>query len=182
MFLPEGTEEQLAWFDELCGKSTSPSKAAELMREQGKADFSDIPAKVGVPTLVMHCRDDQVVPFSEGIDIARGIDGAEFLQLESNNHILLEDEPAWERFKEAVLEFTDRPVDGEDPVFASLSGREHEVLAKVAEGLSNAEISAALFISEKTVKNHITKIFEKLDVKTRSQAIVLARDKSFRAG
>ena len=181
MFLPEGSEEQLAWFDELCGKSTSPAKAAELMREQGQADFSEVPARVRVPTLVMHCRDDKVVPFSEGMDIASGIEGAEFLQLDSKNHILLEGEPEWERFREAVLEFTGRPAGSEDPSFAPLSDREREVFSKVAEGLSNAEISSALFISEKTVKNHITNIFGKLGVKTRSQAIVLARDKSFRA-
>ncbi len=181
MFLPEGSEEQLAWFDELCGKSTSAAKAAELMREQGQADFSNLPTNVRVPTLVMHCRDDKVIPFSEGMDIAAGIAGAEFLQLDSKNHILLEAEPAWDRFKETVLEFTGRPAAGEDPVFASLSEREREVFGKVAEGLSNPEISSALFISEKTVKNHITKIFEKLEVKTRSQAIVLARDKIFRA-
>ena len=180
MFVPGGSEEQLAWFDELCAKSTSPSKAAELMRVQGQADFSAVPAGIRVPTLVMHCRDDKVIPFTEGMDIAAGIEGAEFLQLDSKNHILLDGEPAWDRFKSAVLEFTGRPASGEDPVFASLSGREREVFAKVAEGLSNPEISSALFISEKTVKNHITSIFEKLEVRNRSQAIVLARDRSFR--
>ncbi len=53
-------------------------------------------------------------------------------------------------------------------MFSSLSGREHEVYAKLAVGLSNMEIAKLLFISEKIVKNHITSIFEKLEVKTRS--------------
>ena len=182
MFLPDGTEEQLGWFDRLCGNSTSPEVAARMMRIQGQADFSDLPARVSVPTLVLHCRDDQVIPFSQGVDIASGIGDSEFVQLDSRNHILLRDEPAWDRFKEAVLEFTGRlgDGDGEDAVFSRLSQREREVFAKLAEGLSNPEISSALFISEKTVKNHITRIFEKLDVRTRSQAIVMARDKGFR--
>ena len=182
MFLPDGTEEQLRWFDELCIKSTSPDVAARMMKIQGGADFSALPREVNVPTLVLHSREDGVVPFSQGMDIAAGIEGSEFVQLDSRNHILLQDEPAWERFREAVLGFTGRPADAEDPVFGTLSNRERDVLAKVTEGLANPEIAARLFISEKTVKNHITKIFEKLGVTTRSQAIVLARDKGFRGG
>lgn len=179
MFLPDGTEEQLRWFDELCIKSTSPGTAARMMEIQGQADFSNLPQKVNVPTLVLHSRDDAVVPFSQGMDVAAGIAASEFVQLDSRNHILLEDEPAWDRFREAVLEFTGGPADAEDPVFATLSGREREVLAKMTEGLANPDIAERLFISEKTVKNHITKIFEKLGVTTRSQAIVMARDKGF---
>lgn len=179
MFLPDGSDEQLQWFDDLCARTTSPEIAYRLMAEQAEADFTDVPANVKVPTLVLHARDDRVVPFSEGVDIATAIDSSEFVQLDSSNHILMEDEPAWDRFKAAVLEFTGRSSGGEDPVFETLSDRERQVLAKVTEGLGNTEIAATLFISEKTVKNHITRIFDKLNVSTRSQAIVLARDKGF---
>jgi pimeloyl-ACP methyl ester carboxylesterase/DNA-binding CsgD family transcriptional regulator len=182
MFVPDASDEQLQWFDDLCGRSTTPEIAAQLMVEQSQADFTALPEKIEVPTLVMHARDDSVIPFSEGMDIASGIKSSEFVQLETRNHILLDDEPAWDRFKQAFLEFTGTPDGEEEPVFQTLSGREREVLAKVTEGLSNPDIAAALFISEKTVKNHITKIFEKLDVKTRSQAIVMARDRGFRGG
>ena len=150
------------------------------MSEQSGADFSDLPGKVNVPTLVMHCRDDQAVPFSQGVDIASGIAGAEFVQIESRNHILLEDEPGWEKFKGLVLEFTGNRGGEEDRQFALLSDRERQVLARIAAGDSNAEISDRLFISEKTVKNHITNIFGKLDVANRSQAIVKARDGGFK--
>ena len=182
MFLPDGTEEQLAWFDEACAKSTSPKLAARLMGEQGSADYSDIPANVNVPTLVMHSRDDGVIPFSQGTEIAAGIRDAEFVQLESRNHILLPGEPAWEAFKSAVLEFTGVKAIAEDAVFQTLSNREREILTQIAKGIDNAEISERLFISEKTVKNHITKIFEKLSVSNRSQAIVRARDSGFQSG
>jgi DNA-binding CsgD family transcriptional regulator/pimeloyl-ACP methyl ester carboxylesterase len=179
MFMPDGTEEQLAWFDEMCAKSTTPELAARIMGEQGNADFSEVPEKVNVPTLVMHCVDDSVVPCSEGIEIASRISSAEYVQLDSRNHILLDDEPAWETFKSVFLDFTERTSAGEEAVFASLSDRERDVLEKIAEGHSNAEISERLFISEKTVKNHITNIFEKLGVTNRSQAIVKARDGHF---
>jgi DNA-binding NarL/FixJ family response regulator len=102
------------------------------------------------------------------------------VELDSANHILLETEPAWERFKEEVLAFTGVPVTGsepEDPAFDVLSVREREILTRIAQGRTNDEIARQLFISEKTVRNHITRIFEKLDVHSRAQAIVLARDK-----
>lgn len=59
-----------------------------------------------------------------------------------------------------------------------LSRREAEVMDLVADGLSNGEVAARLFISEKTVKNHVNSLFAKLGVTTRSQAIVrwLQRD------
>ena len=179
MFLPDGTEEQLAWFDEVCARSTSPALAARLMGEQSHADFSAMPEEVEVPTLVMHCRDDGVVPFSQGAEIAAGIRNAEFVQLESRNHILLSDEPSWETFKSVTLEFTGTKAAAEDALFVTLTNREREVLAQITAGFSNSEISERLFISEKTVKNHITNIFEKLGVSNRSQAIVRARDGGF---
>ena len=60
--------------------------------------------------------------------------------------------------------------------FAELTARELEILRLVARGLSNAEIAQRVFISEKTVRNHLTSIFDKLDVDSRAKAIVLARD------
>ena len=179
MFLPDGTEDQLAWFDEVCARSTSAKMAARLMGEQGSADFTNVPGQVDVPTLVMHCVDDGVIPSSQGAMIAAGIRNAEYVQLESRNHILLPDEPAWDTFKSVMLEFTGAETATTDALFATLSKREREVLAQITAGLNNSEISTRLFISEKTVKNHITNIFEKLGVSNRSQAIIKARDSGF---
>ncbi|ABZ83378.1 transcriptional regulator, luxr family, putative [Heliomicrobium modesticaldum Ice1] len=55
-----------------------------------------------------------------------------------------------------------------------LTEREKEVLGLIAQGSTNADIASALFISEKTVKNHITNIFRKLQVKDRTQAALYA--------
>lgn len=118
------------------------------------------------------------MPFEAGRRLAAEIPQAEFVPLDSRNHILLADEPGWARFKHAVLEFTGRPqTAAEDAVLASLSVRERQVLAAVISGQSNAQIGAALFVSEKTVRNSLTRIFEKLGVRTRTQAAVLARDR-----
>ena len=69
---------------------------------------------------------------------------------------------------------------GEDPAFAHLTAREREVLVLITQGLANADIGRNLSISEKTVRNHISNLFDKLGVWTRAQAIVFARDRGFR--
>ena len=179
-FLPNSTDEQLSWFDDLCIKTTAPKMAAQLLLARGQAEVRHLLAEVKVPCLVIHATDDRVVPFSDGQLLAAGIPGAQFVQVESSNHILLEHEPAWQRFKEAVLEFTGVGSSAEDAAFEGLSAREREILGKLLEGLTNAHIGKQLFISEKTVRNQLTKIFEKLGVRNRSQAIVFARDHGFR--
>jgi DNA-binding NarL/FixJ family response regulator len=62
-----------------------------------------------------------------------------------------------------------------------LSPRERTVLGLVAEGLSNAAIADSLSLSEKTVRNHVSNVFDKLGVWSRAQAIVFARDRRFRS-
>jgi DNA-binding NarL/FixJ family response regulator len=138
-----------------------------------------------VPTLVIHASRDDVSPASASRELAAGIPGAEFVQLESRNHVLLEEEPAWARFRDLVLEFTGRlraRQRGEAECFTALTGREREVLGALIAGSSNAQIAAGLAISDKTVRNMLTRIFDKLGVKSRAQAIVLARDGRFDAG
>jgi pimeloyl-ACP methyl ester carboxylesterase/DNA-binding CsgD family transcriptional regulator len=179
-FLPQGSEEQLQWFDELCARTVRPAMAGRLLRSRGQADAADLLGRVRVPTLVVHARGDQVAPISQGQELAAGIPGAEFVQVDSPNHILLEHEPAWQRFREAVLDFTGVKSRGEDRVFDGLAPREREILAKLVGGLTNTEIGKALFISEKTVRNQLTRIFDKLGVANRTQAIVFARDHGFR--
>ena len=56
----------------------------------------------------------------------------------------------------------------------SLTKREYEVLTLIAEGLNNKDIADKLFISEKTVKNHVSSIFKKLGVNDRIQAAIFA--------
>jgi DNA-binding NarL/FixJ family response regulator len=65
-----------------------------------------------------------------------------------------------------------------DESFPELSIREREILDLIADGVNNTAISEQLFLSPKTVRNHITNIFAKLHVADRAQAIVLARQRS----
>lgn len=180
-FIPEGTLEQLEWFNQLCRKTTTPGIAAELMERRAHVDVSDRLPLVQAPTLVLHARGDRVAPIDEGRRLASGIPGAEFIELDSQNHILLQGEPAWARFQAAVLDFVGLgAAPGEDAAFSALSVREREVLSLVTEGLGNAAIAERLALSEKTVRNHVSNVFDKLGVWTRAQAIVFARDRGFR--
>jgi pimeloyl-ACP methyl ester carboxylesterase/DNA-binding CsgD family transcriptional regulator len=179
-FIPGGTDEQLRWFNDLCRKSTSPEMAPALLRARAETDVMALLARVRTPTLVLHGREDAVAPLAEGRTLATEIAGAQFVELDSRNHVLLEHEEAWARFQEAVLAFTGRATLGPDPAFEGLSPRERETLSLLADGLSNSEIAERLGISEKTVRNHLSHLFDKLGVWSRAQAIVFARDHGFR--
>jgi pimeloyl-ACP methyl ester carboxylesterase/DNA-binding CsgD family transcriptional regulator len=180
-FIPGASDDQVKWFNELCRKTASPEGAAALLESRGLIDVVELLPQVRTPTLVLHGRDDQVVPIAEGRLLAATIRGAQFVELDSQNHVLLEDEPAWQRFKNEVADFLGVATPAtEDDVFASLSPREREILARLTEGLSNAEIAERLGVSEKTVRNHLSHLFDKLGVWSRAQAIVLARDRGFK--
>jgi DNA-binding NarL/FixJ family response regulator len=117
----------------------------------------------------------------EGRLLATMIPGARFVQLESRNHVLLEQEPAWSRFLAEVRTFLGAGGEAPDQppasqtVFPELTSRERVVLDLIAQGLDNGQIAERLVVSQKTVRNHISHIFQKLMVKNRAQAIVLAR-------
>jgi pimeloyl-ACP methyl ester carboxylesterase/DNA-binding CsgD family transcriptional regulator len=180
-FIPTGTHEQIDWFNELCAKTTTGDVAAELFEARGMVNVSDVLGQVQTPTLVLHARSDEITPIDEGRLLAAGIPNAQFVELDSKNHILLDHEPAWQRFQEAVLEFLQGTAGiANESVFASLSARERQILALIAEGLGNTDIANRLSISEKTVRNHTSNIFDKLGVWSRAQAIVFARDHGFR--
>lgn len=183
-FLPRAGEAQIGWFNELCRRTSTGEMAARLLEARATIDVSDLLGEVKAPTLVIHSRDDEVCPVREGRRAAAGIPGAQFVELDSRNHILLADEPAWTRFQDVVLDFMGLPAGahatGEDAAFARLTAREREILALITEGLANAAIGERLRISEKTVRNHVSNLFDKLGVWTRAQAIVFARDRNFR--
>ena len=179
--MPEATPEQTRWLNELARISAQPEHAAAMERAFYHIDVSTIAPSVSVPALVLHARRDAAIPFEEGRLLASLLPDARLVPLESRNHILTEQEPAWGRFLEELDGFLESGP-GADAVgepFAALTQREREVLDHVARGLSNAEVGQNLFISEKTVRNHITSVFSKLGVSRRAEAIVLARDAGF---
>jgi len=177
-FIPGGTAEQHRWFNELERVSTSPKNAVRFMRVFHDIYVTALAPQVSCPTLVLHPTHDERVPFDEGRLLASLIPGARFVPLESRNHLLLEHEPAWRRWLEEVRAFV--PIaSAEAAAFAGLTCRERELVELISQGRDNAQIAAQLGLSEKTVRNHITSIFAKLEVENRAQAIALAREAGF---
>lgn len=104
-FVPGGTPEQVQWFNDLQRMTTSPENAVRIRKAVDEIDISAMLPQVRVPTLVMHCGDDAAVPFEEGRRLAAGIPGARFVALEGRNHVVLKDDPSWQRLFEEVREF-----------------------------------------------------------------------------
>jgi pimeloyl-ACP methyl ester carboxylesterase/DNA-binding winged helix-turn-helix (wHTH) protein len=104
-FVPEGTQEQMRWFSELTRVTTTPEIAVRLRSTAAAIDITELAPRVRAPTLVVHGTGDAAVPFDQGRRLAGLIPGARFVSLESQNHILLEDEPAWPRFLDEMRRF-----------------------------------------------------------------------------
>jgi pimeloyl-ACP methyl ester carboxylesterase len=183
LMIPDSTPEEAASFNELERTSTSPELAARLVASFGPIDVTSLAPLVRCPTLVTHARQDARVPFEEGRLVASLIPGARFVPLDGRNHVLLAREPAFRQFFAELHAFL---AEGESAsrsraAFPDLTPREREILELLAHGLDNETIGARLDLSEKTVRNNITRIFDKLGVATRPQAIVKAREAGFAA-
>jgi pimeloyl-ACP methyl ester carboxylesterase/DNA-binding CsgD family transcriptional regulator len=179
LFMPDATEEQCRWFNELQSVSTRPEIAARLIEAAGSIDVSHRLKDVRAATLVIHAKDDARVPFEQGRRLAAGIRDARLVSLDSRNHVLLEQDPAWPKFCEAFSEFVPgRRVSParHDKLPDDLTPRERHILSLLVIGLSNAEIAERVQISAKTVRNHLSNAFSKLGVSTRAQAIIACRD------
>jgi pimeloyl-ACP methyl ester carboxylesterase len=184
LFIPDATPEQAAWFNEQERTCTTPATAARLIASFGPIDVTDLAPQIQCPTLILHVRNDARVPFEEGRTVAGLIPGARFVPIEGRNHVLLEGEPAFAQVFSTLNEFLrpgERAAQGAT-AFSELTTREREILELVAHGLDNNAIATRLALSEKTVRNNMTRIFDKLGVPTRAQAIVCAREAGFAAG
>lgn len=177
LFIPGGTPEQHRWWGELERVTASAEVAARLLDEMQRIDVLDAARGLAVPTLILQSRGDMRVPFDEGLKLAAAIPAARFVPLESENHVLLPGEPAWTTLHAEIAAFLGG---GETAAVrpavraAGLTPAEAAVLDLVAAGLDNRAIAARLGKSEKTVRNQVSAILDKLGVASRAQAIVAA--------
>jgi pimeloyl-ACP methyl ester carboxylesterase/DNA-binding CsgD family transcriptional regulator len=193
MMIPGGTEEQRSWLDELQRVAVDTETALLSRRQRKLADADRLLGELTAPTLVVHSLGDRMNNFAEARHLAANIAGARLVALESDNHIVLEDEPAWPVLAEEVRRFvlgnsagansdrdnSDRvagePADGNgarspgtDDGIGTLSVREVEVLRLASRGLDNDGIAAALTLSPRTVERHLQNAYAKLGVSGRS--------------
>jgi pimeloyl-ACP methyl ester carboxylesterase/DNA-binding CsgD family transcriptional regulator len=176
-FQPDGGMEHLHSWCELQRRATSAANAVELTRIMFDIDVQEEAKRIACPTLVAHANRDAVVPLEEGRLLAQIIPNARFLELDSTNHFMLADEPAWKRLVAEFYAFLPKGTAKSFP--ANLTQREHEILDLLARGLDNHQIGTKLGISEKTVRNHVSNLFAKLNVSSRARAVAVARDAGY---
>ena len=180
LFIPDATADQARSLNDLMRHSTSPSSAIKRLRIFHDVDLRDIARRIQCPTLVLHSREDGRIPFEQGRALAALIPGARFVPLESRNHWVMADEPAWQQVVSELASFLPdacgEPNEEQLAALQDLTFRERGVLDLIAQGLDNTEIGEQLGISEKTVRNHVSIVLGKLQVSSRSMAIVRARE------
>ena len=108
MFVPGGNQEQILSLVELQRQTTSPGNAAALCAAVDRFDVTDTVNEIAVPTLVVHARNDGVQPFEQGRLLASHIPSAEFVMLESRNHVILPQEEAWSILFDEIDRFIGR--------------------------------------------------------------------------
>jgi len=102
---PDAPAEHIRALEEQMRLSVSPKNAVRLESEMHRIDVRNLATQITVPTLVLHSHEDEAVPFEEGRLLASLIPKARFVALESKNHLLTEQEAAWQKFVEAVRGF-----------------------------------------------------------------------------
>ena len=173
LMIPGGTEEQMRWIDDLQRMAVDADTAVLARAQRQVIDSSARMAELDLPTLVLHSRGDRMNEFGHARDLAANIRGARLVALESNNHIVLADEPAWPVFLHEVTEFLgpDRvtaPPAVADDVASVLSPRELGILRLAAEGRDNDAIAAELVLSVRTVERHLQNAYAKLGLQGRT--------------
>jgi pimeloyl-ACP methyl ester carboxylesterase/DNA-binding winged helix-turn-helix (wHTH) protein len=104
-FLPDGTRADWAAFDQLQRRTTSPDNAVRFLEEFARIDVRELAREVRCPTLILHSREDHRVPMHSGQELAALIPDSQLVALDSKNHLLSENEPAWQVFREEVKAF-----------------------------------------------------------------------------
>ena len=177
LMIPGATEEQMRWLDDLQRVAVSATTAVAARQQRMKADVEALLPALDFPTLVLHSVGDRMNSFEYGRHLAASIANARLVALESDNHIVLEDEPAWALFVEEVRRFMEpdgQPPSSSERLDGLLSLRELEVLKLVAAGRDNVEVAAELNLSTRTVERHLQNIYGKLGLQGRSARIAAA--------
>lgn len=173
LMIPGGTEQQMRWIDDLQRMAVDADTAMLARTQRGAVDSTARLAELDLPTLVLHSRGDQMNPFAHSRHLASHIRRARLVALESDNHIVLEDEPAWGVFVREISAFlapdrTTGPTLPAEDLSDTLSPRELHILRLAAEGRDNDAIADELVLSVRTVERHLQNAYAKLGLQGRT--------------
>jgi pimeloyl-ACP methyl ester carboxylesterase/DNA-binding winged helix-turn-helix (wHTH) protein len=104
-FIPDAPPELWDAFAELLRRTTPAENAARLLETWAEIDVTDAARRITAPTLILHARDELRVPFEQARQLAALIPGSRLVPLDSRDHLLRADDPAWGRFLEEVDAF-----------------------------------------------------------------------------
>jgi len=181
LFFPSATPAELQALGEWQRRALSGSAVGAAFRAVIGADSSSDAQNVRCPTLIVHSREDRRTPFDEARLLAVLIPNARLQPVDGGNSWPIPSHAGFHPVCEAVRDFlAEGHEDTRDASgFQGLTPRQREMLDLIARGLDNMQIAAHLGLSEKTVRNMVTPILEKLEVENRSKAIVKAREAGF---
>jgi pimeloyl-ACP methyl ester carboxylesterase/DNA-binding CsgD family transcriptional regulator len=174
LMIPSASEEQMRWLDDLQRVAVSASTAYIARQQRFAADADALLPQLDLPTLILHSIGDRMNSFEYGRHLASSIQNARLVALESDNHIVLEDEPAWPVFVEEVRHFLEPDRDcaaSTGRIEQLLSSRELEVLRLAAAGRDNEAIARQLHLSMRTVERHLQNVYGKLGLQGRSARV-----------
>lgn len=169
LLFPGATPSEIEPVAEMQRRSASGAAAARANRARSDIDVTASAGGVRAPTLVMHARDDAMVPIGSGLELASLIPGAEFLALDGRNHLVRADDEGWPVVVERMNAFLCRhAVPPAGSPAGLLTERERDVVRLVAAGLDNEAIAAVLVLSRRTVERHLSNVYAKLRLRGRS--------------
>lgn len=169
--IADATTEEMAWFNAGLPQAARTEDAIRFFRANSEGDSRPILGRIRTPTLVMQTEADGVVRAEWGQAFAAAIPHAAYVELPGRNHIPRPRDPGFAPFFEQLDKFV--ALQQEASPLDALTARERQILEAVWMGLSNEAIGLSLGISVKTVRNHLTSIFDKLQVNSRTQAAML---------
>ena len=105
IFMPDASPEEAAWFNAFQRATAPPENAARFRELFDEVDVSPLLREITAPTLVLHSNGDVAAPLFEGKFLASRIPGARFVLLQSNNHILFQNEPEFPRLLASLRAF-----------------------------------------------------------------------------
>jgi pimeloyl-ACP methyl ester carboxylesterase/DNA-binding CsgD family transcriptional regulator len=166
------------WLPRYERASASPALIARLMKSGFGLDATELLSLVRQRSLVVHLGGDRVVPASFGKMLGVLIPNARYVELDGDDHFSWVS-PHVDEIIDLVFEFAGVRGEGQrvrtvwDP-WSALTLSERRVVGLAQRGLTNAEIAASLRISPRTVENHLTHVYAKLGVRSRTELALLA--------
>lgn len=178
----DATVEQLRAFDEVQRHTISGVNAARFLKNGFEIDIQEMARQVRCPVLVAHTRDDPLMPFSEGLQLASLIPDSRFVPLEGSNHIPFETDSAWPLFLAELRAFlpavsSHRPDVVELAKIANvLTPRQRQILQAIAQGQTAKQIARTLDLSPRTVEMHVARVLATLQCSSRAEAVHKANE------